>query len=174
MRVLLGKVQPNRLFNTCSFEFSLPDPDPDDDVHPLVLLGLPRPQRGGRRTRAGGGNLGGVGGPGERSTGVGVLVKTIGPPTHELERSLAGSRSDDYSMAFLWFSAPPPARLQTILVCCCCSSWHGMPEPPSLRSKPKEQSFRALPANKTLSLRMGVALLGHTGPYWAILGLTGP
>ena len=79
MRVLLGKVQPNRLFNTCSFEFSLPDPDPDDDVHPLVLLGLPRPQRGGRWTRSGGGNLGGVGGPGERSTGVGVLVKTIGP-----------------------------------------------------------------------------------------------
>ena len=79
MRVLLGKVQPNRLFNTCSFEFSLPDPDPDDDVHPLVLLGLPRPQRGGRRTRGRGGNLGGVGGPGERSTEVGVLVKTIGP-----------------------------------------------------------------------------------------------
>ena len=113
MRVLLGKVQPNRLFNTCSFEFSLPDPDPDDDVHPLVLLGLPRPQRGGRSTRGrgGGGNLGGVGGPGERSTEVGVLVKTIGPPTHELEGSLAGSRSDDYSLAFLWFSAPPPARL---------------------------------------------------------------
>ena len=114
MRVLLGKVQPNRLFNTCSFEFSLPDPDPDDDVHPLVLLGLPRPQRGGRRTRGRGGNLGGVGGPGERSAEVGVLVKTIGPhgpPTHELEGSLAGSRSDDYSMAFLWFSAPPPARL---------------------------------------------------------------
>ena len=38
-----------------------------------------------------------------------------------------------------------------ILVCCCCSSWPGLPEPPSLRSKPKEhsQSFRALPANKT-------------------------
>ena len=77
MRVLLGMVQPNRLFNTCSFEFefSLPDPDPDDDVHPPVLLGLPRPERGGWRTR-GGTDLGGVGGPGEGSTGVGVLVKS--------------------------------------------------------------------------------------------------
>ena len=64
-----------RLFYTFTFEFSLPDPDPDDDVHPPVLLGLPRPERGRWRTR-GGTNLGGVRGPGERSAGVGVLVKS--------------------------------------------------------------------------------------------------
>ena len=69
-------------------------------------------------------------------------------PPDELEASPAGSRSDDYSLAFLWFSAPPPPKLQTILVCCCCSSWPGLPEPPSLRSKTKQRSqcFRALPA----------------------------
>ena len=57
------------------------------------------------------------------------------------EASHVGSRSDDYSSAFLWFSAPQPLRLWTklnILVCCCCSSWPGLPEPPSLRSKPKK------------------------------------
>ena len=44
-----------------------------------------------------------------------------------------------------------------ILVCCCCSCWPWLPEPPSLRSRPKEHSpsFRALPANKTSSLRVG-------------------
>ena len=42
--------------------------------------------------------------------------------------------------AFLWFSAPPPARLQTKLA--------GLPKPPSLSSKPKEHSqiYWALPA----------------------------
>ena len=47
-------------------------------------------------------------------------------PPHELEVSPAGNRSNDYSLAFLWFSAPPPARLWTILVCCCYSSWPGL------------------------------------------------
>ena len=71
-------------------------------------------------------------------------------PPDELEASPAGSRSDDYVLAFLWFSAPPPPKLRTILVCCCCSSWPGLPEPPSLRSKTKQRSqcFRALPANE--------------------------
>ena len=71
-------------------------------------------------------------------------------PPDELEASPAGSRSDDYSLAFLWFSAPPPPKLRTILVCCCCSNWPGLPEPPSLRSKTKRRSqcFRALPANE--------------------------
>ena len=78
------------------------------------------------------------------------------------EASHACSRSDDYSSAFLWFSAPPPDRLWTklnILVCCCCSSWPGLPEPPSLRSRSKQhsQSFRALPASKTSSVRTGDA-----------------
>ena len=47
----------------------------------------------------------------------------------------------------LVFSAPT-AQFRTILVCCCCSSWPGLPEPPSLRSKTKQRSqcFRALPA----------------------------
>ena len=71
-------------------------------------------------------------------------------PPDKLEASPAGSRSDDYVLAFLWFSATPPPKLQTILVCCCCSSWPGLPEPPSLRSKTKRRSqcFRALPANE--------------------------
>ena len=36
----------------------------------------------------------------------------------------------------------------------CCSSWPGLPEPPSLRSRSKQRShsFRALPASKTLSV----------------------
>ena len=79
------------------------------------------------------------------------------PPVCTDEASHAGSRSNDYSSAFLWFSAPPPLRLWTklnILVCCCCSSWPGLPEPPSLRSRSKQRShsFRALPASKTLSV----------------------
>ena len=75
---------------------------------------------------------------------------TIASPPDELEASPAGSRSDDYVLAFLWFSAPPPPKLRTILVCCCCSSWPGLPEPPSLRSKTKQgsQCFRALPASE--------------------------
>ena len=73
-----------------------------------------------------------------------------GSPPDELEASPAGSCSDDYSLAFLWFSAPPPPKLRTILVCYCCSNWPGLPEPPSLRSKTKRRSqcFRALPANE--------------------------
>ena len=75
------------------------------------------------------------------------------------EASHVGSRSDDYVSAFLWFSAPPLLRLWTklnILVCCCRSSWPGLPEPPSLRSRPKQHShsFRALQASKTSSVRM--------------------
>ena len=43
-----------------------------------------------------------------------------------------------------------------ILVCCCCSGWPGLPELPQ-RRRPKEHSpsFRALPANKTSSPRVG-------------------
>ena len=79
-----------------------------------------------------------------------MLYVPNGTPPDELEASPAGSRSDDYSLAFLWFSAPPPPKLRTILVCCCCSNWPGLPEPPSLRSKTKRRSqcFRALPANE--------------------------
>ena len=77
------------------------------------------------------------------------------------EASHVGSRGDNYSSAFLWFSAPQPLRLWTklnILVCYCCSSWPGLPEPPSLRSRSKQRShsFRALPASKSSSVRMCV------------------
>ena len=33
-------------------------------------------------------------------------------PAHKLEASLAGSRSGNYSLAFLWFSAPPPPNFE--------------------------------------------------------------
>ena len=37
------------------------------------------------------------------------------PPLYKLEGSLLHSRSDGYTLAFFWFSAPPPVRLQTKL-----------------------------------------------------------
>ena len=37
------------------------------------------------------------------------------PPLYELEGSSLHIRSDGYTLAFFWFSAPPPVRLRTKL-----------------------------------------------------------
>ena len=73
----------------------------------------------------------------------------------ELEASPAGSRSDDYALAFLWYSAPPPPNFELFWSAAAAAAGLGWPEPPSLRSRSKQRSysFRALPASKTSSVR---------------------
>ena len=89
-------------------------------------------------------------------------------PQMDLRDSLPASSSGAIPMFSLGYQSHNWPKLKlilnfsNILVCCCCSGWLGLPEPPSMRSRPKEHSlsFRALPANKTSPPRVSdVSLL---------------
>ena len=83
-------------------------------------------------------------------------------PPDELEASPAGSRSDDYSLAFLWFSVPPPPNFELFWSAAAAAAGLGCLSRRVCAVKPnnvRSQCFRALPASENSPPFTGVLLL---------------